>query len=51
LAQGRLRLRQFTPPLVLPLFAYQQAWHRRRDSDPAHRWLRQVVMQCSSMAQ
>lgn len=43
-------LRQFAPPLALPPFAYQQAWHRRRDSDPAHRWLRQWVMQCSSMA-
>ncbi len=43
-------LRQFAPPLALAPFAYQQAWHERRDSDPAHRWLRQVVLQCSRMA-
>lgn len=36
-------LRQFKPPLNLPRFAYQQAWHVRREGDPAHRWLRQAI--------
>lgn len=49
-AVGPLRsfqgLRQFAPPrqLQLPKMAYQQAWHARKDSDPALAWLRQVVM-------
>lgn len=45
--QKHRSLRQFTPPLTLPRFAYQQAWHVRRDSDPAHRWLRQAILACS----
>ncbi|WP_405606435.1 LysR family transcriptional regulator [Streptomyces sp. NBC_00076] len=40
-------LRKFTPPLDLPRFAYQQAWHVRRANDPAHRWLREAVLMCS----
>ncbi|MDH1430151.1 LysR family transcriptional regulator [Comamonas aquatica] len=49
-AVGPLRsfqgLRQFAPPrqLQLPKMAYQQAWHTRKDNDPALSWLRQVVM-------
>lgn len=38
------RLRTFAPPLPLPRFAFQQAWHARRDTDPAHAWLRQCVL-------
>lgn len=38
-------LQQFTPPLDLPVFSYQQAWHSRRDGDPAHRWLRAAIAQ------
>ncbi len=49
-AVGPLRrhrtLRRFTPPLDLPRFAYQQAWHTRRADDPAHRWLREAVLMC-----
>ncbi|MFF9206589.1 LysR family transcriptional regulator [Streptomyces sp. NPDC014986] len=30
-------------PAELPSFPYGIAWHPRVDSDPAHRWLRQVV--------
>ncbi|CAL9324877.1 LysR substrate-binding domain-containing protein [Streptomyces sp. SudanB182_2057] len=49
-AVGPLRrhrtLRRFTPPLDLPRFAYQQAWHTRRADDPAHRWLREAVLTC-----
>lgn len=40
-------LRSFAPPLPLPGFAFQQAWHARRDADPAHQWLRQLVRECS----
>ncbi|WPJ98802.1 LysR family transcriptional regulator [Pseudomonas putida] len=50
-AVGSLRqhrtLRQFTPPLAIPSFDYQQAWHKRKDSDPGHRWLRETVRACS----
>lgn len=42
--QRHKALRTFTPPLVLPQFAYQQAWHARRESDQAHRWLRQAIL-------
>lgn len=37
------QLRQFDPPLQLPTFAYQQAWHIRLERDPAHRWIRQAL--------
>ncbi len=40
-------LRKFTPPLELPRFAYQQAWHVRQANDPAHRWLREAMLMCS----
>lgn len=40
-------LRQFEPPLSIPTFSYQQAWHTRKEGDPAHRWLRQAVFSCS----
>ena len=36
-------LQEFAPPLDLPRFAYQQAWHVRRDGDPAHKWLREAI--------
>jgi len=36
---------RFPPPIDLPRFAFQQAWHARRDADPAHRWFRGAVMQ------
>lgn len=40
-------LKTFEPPLELPRFPYQQAWHLRRDSDPAHVWLREAILRCS----
>ncbi|SMF66377.1 MULTISPECIES: LysR family transcriptional regulator [unclassified Pseudomonas] len=50
-AVGSLRqhqaLRRFEPPLAIPSFAYQQAWHSRKDSDAGHRWLREAVWACS----
>lgn len=33
----------FAPPFDIPSFAFRQIWHQRRDSDPAHLWLRQMV--------
>ncbi|OKH89375.1 LysR substrate-binding domain-containing protein [Thalassospira sp. TSL5-1] len=33
----------FAPPFDIPSFAFRQIWHQRRDSDPAHLWLRQNV--------
>jgi DNA-binding transcriptional LysR family regulator len=45
--QRHRTLRKFTPPLDLPRFAYQQAWHVRRANDPAHRWLREALLKCS----
>lgn len=40
-------LRQFTPPLTIAPFDYQQAWHIRKNNDPGHRWLRETVRACS----
>ncbi|MNN31584.1 HTH-type transcriptional regulator SyrM 1 [compost metagenome] len=37
------RLRCFEPPFAIPSFTFQQAWHARREVDPAHRWLRNEV--------
>ncbi|WP_123347671.1 LysR family transcriptional regulator [Enterobacter sp. BIGb0359] len=34
---------QFEPPLPLPEFDYEQAWHSRKNADPAHQWLRNAV--------
>lgn len=50
-ARGRhqyTNLREFKPPLDLPEFSYQQAWHARKDADPAHRWLREAIELSSS---
>ncbi|ELV3007894.1 MULTISPECIES: LysR family transcriptional regulator [Gammaproteobacteria] len=45
------RLTRFLPPFPLPRFAFQQAWHVRRDADSAHHWFRSVVMDCSRAIQ
>jgi len=34
------RLCVFAPPFEIPAFQFTQIWHRRRDGDPAHQWLR-----------
>lgn len=34
---------RFSPPIELPGFSYVQAWHVRKDRDPAHQWLRNAV--------
>lgn len=36
-------LRCFIPPLPLPHFAFEQAWHVRKEHDSAHRWLREAT--------
>lgn len=33
-------LRVFDPPFAIPRFPFEQVWHRRRDGDAAHGWLR-----------
>lgn len=41
--------RTFAPPIPLAPFEFQQAWHNRRDNDPAHVWLRERVAQCAAL--
>lgn len=33
----------FEPPFVIPPFDFEQIWHRRREGDPGHRWLRALI--------
>lgn len=33
----------FEPPFAIPLFDFEQIWHRRRDGDLGHRWLRTLI--------
>jgi DNA-binding transcriptional LysR family regulator len=40
-------LRTFDAPLDLPVLSYQQAWHARKDADPANRWIREAILKCS----
>ncbi|AUG05017.1 LysR family transcriptional regulator [Pseudomonas sp. 09C 129] len=40
-------LRKFDAPLNLPILSYQQAWHIRKDADPANRWIRKAILDCS----
>jgi len=37
-------LSRFEPPLPLSGFNYEQAWHVRKNPDPAHQWLRRAIM-------
>jgi len=38
---------RFEPPLPLSGFNYEQAWHIRKNTDPAHQWLRRAIgMSC-----
>ena len=46
----RFPLRLVEPPLRLPKFAFSRAWHPRLDHDPAHQWLRRVILElCAGM--
>ena len=35
----------FAPPITLPSFDFKMIWHKRRENDPAHIWLRQLILQ------
>lgn len=45
---GFLDLHVTTPPLPLESYTLYQAWHRRHDADPAHRWLRETIVEVAS---
>jgi DNA-binding transcriptional LysR family regulator len=36
-------LQVLEPPITLPTYPEEAYWHERFDSDPAHRWLREIV--------
>jgi DNA-binding transcriptional LysR family regulator len=38
-----LGLARYAPPMPFPVPEISLYWHRRRDQDPAHRWLREQV--------
>lgn len=42
-----LALRTIELPLPLPRFTMSLLWHRRLDADPAHAWLRDVIVRTS----
>lgn len=42
-AASRLPLRLLPPPLPIPSFTLQLAWHERWHHEPGHRWLRRVL--------
>jgi DNA-binding transcriptional LysR family regulator len=41
----QLRLQVLPVPLDLPAFRLTLLWHQRHHSDPAHRWLRQTLLE------
>lgn len=41
----------FTPPLEMPGIAYQQAWHVRKDEDPALQWVRKCFVEAGQSVQ
>ncbi|MCI3207845.1 MULTISPECIES: LysR family transcriptional regulator [Pandoraea] len=45
------KLRRFAAPFAIPPFPFQAVWHTRRDVDPAHRWLREQIVQVCSNGQ
>ena len=50
LASQRPDMRVLTPPLPIPGFSKSMAWHERTHRDPAHRWLRQLLVDTSRSA-
>lgn len=48
LAQRSAGLTIAEPPFALAAIPLVQAWHVRRDFDPAHRWLRSEIQACVS---
>jgi len=45
------RTRLLKPPIELAEFRYIQVWHPRLDSDPAHQWLRRLLLEVSPTRQ
>lgn len=43
---GNETICRFEPPLSIPGFNYVQAWHHRKNTDPAHLWLREAIGMC-----
>ena len=50
LASQRPDMRVIAPPLPIPGFSKSMAWHERTHRDPAHRWLRQLLIDTSQSA-
>jgi DNA-binding transcriptional LysR family regulator len=42
------RLRLVEAPEEFDAFPYGMVWHRRLDTDPAHRWLREMIRQAAA---
>jgi len=42
---GSAALRAFELPVEVPPITVSQMWHPRLDRDPAHRWLRALVLE------
>lgn len=47
----RSDVRMFEPPFDIPTFAFAQIWHSRRTKDPAHRWLRDLILRAAHCEQ
>jgi DNA-binding transcriptional LysR family regulator len=48
--EAMLPLRIVEPPLAVPGFSVTQFWHERQQQDPAHIWLRSLIMDvCRSL--
>jgi DNA-binding transcriptional LysR family regulator len=44
--RGRMSgLRTFAPPVAIPEFSVVALWHQRLHKDPAHRWLRGLIVE------
>jgi DNA-binding transcriptional LysR family regulator len=41
-------VRLLAPPIRLPRFDLDLVWHARRDHDPAHSWLRRLIIEVSA---
>jgi DNA-binding transcriptional LysR family regulator len=41
-------LRVLPPPVALPSYPEEAYWHERYDADPAHRWLRELIVRATS---
>jgi DNA-binding transcriptional LysR family regulator len=43
LFKQQLKLQVLPAPLAIPPFRLMMLWHERFTSDPAHRWLREMI--------